>query len=941
MRNRIYILFILISGISSAQLNDRRNHPELHWRKVETTHFRIICHQGLDSLAREASRIAEELYGPITQDLGVEPRGKTVIILSDVDDLSNGRASPLDHTIFIWTKSAKKETTGSIGWLRRVIGHEFAHMVTFWGCRNFLGKPWELLTLGLTPTWFLEGVAQYEAESWDDHRDLLLRIAVRDSALLPPRKLDGFVGADIVESRLVYEEGHGLVRYLASEYGQEKVRELIQRHRKFPLSFTWTMKRTLGKTTGSIYREWKDEVQKEYSRFFEGRESGESIGERIRIPIQVVTGLRWSAVGEKVAIVGMERWDEGIQRLYVAGKDGSFLRSIGRSHVGSYFSWSPDGERLVISRKRRGRHGSFVEDLFIVNSTNGKERRITEDVRGSDPTWSPQGDEICFVRRCTGGSNLWLFDIGSRKIVELMDVRPGVEIFSPCWSPDGERIVFSILDEGGSRDIAVVDREGSGFHRLTDDSIDDRTPAWSPDGEWIAFCSYRGGVPNLYLIRPDGSQRIQVTDVAGGVFNPTWTPDGQGITGVFFEERDSVTVYTIPMFRKIERKQVETRPRWASLEPFDKGEIFCKKEKSMGFNSSPYRSWASVKPLITFPFVGRDDGGLQAGLIHYASDPLGKHEILGYITGRRRVDWWIDYVNRQWEPVINFSFWGSTEDRGNLFGLDRYPLWERRTGAGLHFSFPMNFGRTLLSNHIITLYGNAERVGILYSERFLDIRPEFRPFTGWINSIGLGYGWRWERPDVGRGIHPSTGFSLFSSFLRSDRLLGSDLERSRLTSDVSLRQELPWGRHVFGLSVGTLLQWGEQPIQDRMSLDSPVFVRGLDRSREGDRFLYGSLEYRIPLIRDLGFRIPIFYFERFAWAFWADWGKAWGRNLQTYRTGVRRSFGEADWVMTAGGELRCRIYLWGKLPVVVRGGYGQEVTAGKEGGWYWLIGSVF
>jgi hypothetical protein len=112
-------------------------------------------------------------------------------------------------------------------------------------------------------------------------------------------------------------------------------------------------------------------------------------------------------------------------------------------------------------------------------------------------------------------------------------------------------------------------------------------------------------------------------------------------------------------------------------------------------------------------------------------------------------------------------------------------------------------------------------------------------------------------------------------------------------------------------------------------------------SREGDRFLYGSAEYRIPLIRDLGFRIPIFYFERFAWAFWSDWGKAWGSNLTTYETGNRQGFGEADWVMTVGGELRCRIYLWGKLPVVVRGGYGKEILGGGDGNWYWLFGPVF
>ena len=941
MRKVLCIAVILSCGISRAQLPNGRTHPELRWRSFKTSHFEIIFHQGLDSLASDAANVAEEVYGPITENLGVEPRGRTSLILSDIDDISNGIANPLNHSIFIWTQSDKKETTGTLHWLRRVVGHEFAHMVNFWGCRNFLGKPWELLTLGLTPTWFIEGVAQYESEEWDDHRDLLLRTAVRDDAVLPPRKLDGFVGADIIDSRLVYEEGHGLVRFIASRYGKEKVGELIRNHRKFPLSFTWTMKRMLGKTTGNLYKEWKRDVQNAYAPLHEDKEYAQEMGEQIRVPLQVVTGLRWSPDGMRMAVVGMERWDEGVQRLYVCDVDGSRFRSIGRSHVGSYFSWSPDGKKIVISRKRRGEHGSFVDDLFVVDAVSGKEKRITTDLRATDPSWSPAREEICFVRHSPGRSTLWRRNLKNENAECVLDLGRDTEVFSPSWSPDGEKIVFSLFDKNGHRDIAVVNRDGTGFKKLTDDSVDDRTPAWSPDGESVAFCSYEGGTPNLFRMRPDGTKKTRMTDAAGGVFNPAWTPDGRAVSAVIFEKRNSVNVTSIPADRRVEEKPVKFRPAWTSVEPPGKYEIPPNEEKIPVMESSSYRSLAHVRPLITFPFLGLDDAGTQVGLIHYASDPLYKHQILGTITARKRVDWRIEYTNGQFEPVITLTCWGRTRDRGEFLLRDAPRLWERRSGADIRLSLPVNFGRTLLSNHLFYVLGRAERIQLLHPDRFSNLSPSFRPFAGWINAVGLGYAWAWGRPDVGFGVHPSTGISFHSSFQHAGQFLGSDIDQTRIESGAAYRQELPFKRHVIAARIGSFFQWGDQPIQDGMSLPAPGAIRGLSRSKEGDRFLYGSVEYRVPLIRDLGFRVPVLYFERFAGSFWMDCGKAWGRNLTTYETGEKRGFREGEWAMTAGVELRCRIYLWGKLPVLVRGGFGRDIIHGEKGNWYCLIGPFY
>ena len=80
-------LSLLFAGKVGSQ-----NHPELDWRVFETTHFRVLYHQGLEHVASRAAQIAEEAYGPITRLYGYEPSERVRIVLKDYDDYANGAA---------------------------------------------------------------------------------------------------------------------------------------------------------------------------------------------------------------------------------------------------------------------------------------------------------------------------------------------------------------------------------------------------------------------------------------------------------------------------------------------------------------------------------------------------------------------------------------------------------------------------------------------------------------------------------------------------------------------------------------------------------------------------------------------------------------------------------------------------------------------------------
>jgi Periplasmic component of the Tol biopolymer transport system len=91
----------------------------------------------------------------------------------------------------------------------------------------------------------------------------------------------------------------------------------------------------------------------------------------------------------------------------------------------------------------------------------------------------------------------------------------------------GEIAFSSKLD--GDVDIYVINMDGSGLQRLTDNPGVDTDPDWSPDGMQIAFTSDRDGYHRIYTIDADGkSPPLQITTGIEDT-QPDWSPDGDKI----------------------------------------------------------------------------------------------------------------------------------------------------------------------------------------------------------------------------------------------------------------------------------------------------------------------------------------------------------------------------------------------------------------------------
>ncbi len=208
--------------------------------------------------------------------------------------------------------------------------------------------------------------------------------------------------------------------------------------------------------------------------------------------------------------------------------------------------WSPDGAQLLWVQG-----GDSYADLWVADAGGRSPSQVTANrstrfppdskdyvdssFRLTGPSWARAvdgGDRLVYSADYGGGGfALWVVNglRGRPQPVFGTQDLPG-HIEGAALSPDGGRIAFT-YDTGdadaGKRttQIYIVDLATGQRRALTSEPAGSYDPAWSPDGRWIAFVSRAEGGTNIWIIRPDGSDRRRLS--AGGADRGTaWSPDG-------------------------------------------------------------------------------------------------------------------------------------------------------------------------------------------------------------------------------------------------------------------------------------------------------------------------------------------------------------------------------------------------------------------------------
>ncbi len=197
----------------------------------------------------------------------------------------------------------------------------------------------------------------------------------------------------------------------------------------------------------------------------------------------------WSPDGQRLLFSQLEYLDPYriYADLYRADPAGGSEERLTRGARFWEVDLHPDGRRVVGVTDARGTNALEVRDL-----ESGERRTLAEASLGtawSLPRWSPDGERIAVSRWRAGGEyDVVVLDAEGRVLQEATADR-AVDL-APSWSPDGRFVLFS-SDRTGIPDLYAFDTREARLLRVTRVLTGAFQPSVSPDGRWIAFAYYR------------------------------------------------------------------------------------------------------------------------------------------------------------------------------------------------------------------------------------------------------------------------------------------------------------------------------------------------------------------------------------------------------------------------------------------------------------------
>src|SRR5712672_1507249 len=544
---------------------------------IQTEHFEVYYYPEERAAALDDARMAERGYARLSRILHHQFQGrKPIILYASGSDFQQTNVTDVGgESVGGVTEFFKHRMvlpfTGSYAELEHVLQHEMVHQFQFdVYSRGRPGGGVQTLISVNPPLWFMEGMAEYlslgpinpETAMW-----------LRDAALeghLPTIE-------EMTEDPYIfpYRYGHALWAYIGEKWGDEVIGEILQTSATSGIEAAF--KHALGRSLEDLSNDWRVAIQTTFlpqlGDHYRARRIAQPTLTRRRSGGRIFLAPALTPDGKDIAFFG----DQGgffIDLWLADGETGRVKRRLVKStqnnnyeslrFINSAGAFSPDGRYFAIAAKRKDR-----DDLVILDVKRGREeRRIHVGLSAlHTPQWSPDGQRLVFTGFSNGFTDLFIINRDGTGLRRLTNDK--FADLHPAWSPDGKTIAF-VTDRGGQTDfdllrfgnlrIALLHLETGAIELLGNMEIGKNiNPQWAPDGRSLAFVSDRTGIANVFLYDMADGQIYQLTNMFTGVqgitpLSPvlTWAPQADRMAFVYYED-GQYSVYSLENPRSLRR----------------------------------------------------------------------------------------------------------------------------------------------------------------------------------------------------------------------------------------------------------------------------------------------------------------------------------------------------------------------------------------------------
>jgi hypothetical protein len=710
----VALLAITPAGLSAQYLygKNKVTYDRRNWKVLKTEHVDIYHYPSDVNLVRYIAPLIESTFAEFEErfDLEFDKRlpfvfynthyafQETNILPQLVSEYTGGFTDLMKGRIAV-------PFTGSYGNFRHVARHEMVHAFMLEKIRLVMKEAGKF-TYPQPPLWFIEGMAEYFANSPQDTKShMFVRDALVHDKLLPLDQLWRIWG-----SFMMYKQGESVLNYIATSFGEDAIIQILE---NWWLSdkFSLVLKQTINLDIYELNAAYMKNVKRRYYPSILHNQFATDIGEAI------------TPRGTFHSRPSITRDNGGVNRLYsLCAEDGvvniceveQYVDDRGnfRRRIIVKGARSADVESIPAFRSKIEANGDTL--LFVAKSKNHDviymwnrvrrkkvaQFRFDELTLLSSPTLSHDRTKLVFSAISKSGSmDLYMYRLDTEELEQLTDGAFSED--EPDFHPFRDEVLFT-SDRGamGRRDhtrIFKIDLDTREITAVTGGWYADSNPNWSPDGESFLFMSDRDDAFNIYHHR--GDVIVRQTNVMGGVTSPSFLPDGSGFVAEVYTNGQFI-LFEFPVKNGYGTPALVARDDTATVgwRHVDEGDY--------QYEESDYRMQLGIDFVAAGVSVTPEFGEVGNSAQMVMTDVLGNHRFFmmvgntseGFDSFWKRMNAAVSYVNlsRRLHYSLGLYHLNNTRADPMVFGVT-----ERRFGGAVGLSFPFDRFRRIEGSIVV------------------------------------------------------------------------------------------------------------------------------------------------------------------------------------------------------------------------------------------------
>ena len=368
-----------------------------------------------------------------------------------------------------------------------------------------------LLTL---PDWYINGLISYVARSWNTEIDNRVRDGVLSKRYL---KFNHLTGIDAVYA------GHSIWKFIIDTYSESAVSNLLYMTR-VNRNIESGLMYVLGQNVKDLAYNWKESVTARYTNSDLNKDSIEAVNILKKSkPDYLYSQLHTSSDGRKSVYVSNNL---GRYKVYLFDNEKKKRKRILRSGYRSYaqetdisfpvLAWHPTGQLFAVIRERKGK---LFLGTYTLNSKKYEEAPLFNFEKVLDFSYSDDGQSLVMSAIQKGQSDVFVYNLRTHVAEQI--TRDFYDDLHPHFINHSSAIVFAsnrvndtldvdkktVLPENSNFDIFYFDykNHSSVLRRITNTPSFNELQPMQYDSTSIAYLSDENGIVNRYVAHLDSA----------------------------------------------------------------------------------------------------------------------------------------------------------------------------------------------------------------------------------------------------------------------------------------------------------------------------------------------------------------------------------------------------------------------------------------------------